>query len=123
MGIFEAASDRFLGGCGLHRMDWNLGTFDSGYWLRSTAQGHGFMREAVTLLTRLAFDELKANRVQIRMDTRNLRSRRVAEEVGYHFEGTLRMSIPSSDGRPGDQHVFALTPEDYRNLNGVAWEG
>ena len=47
------------------------------------ATGHGYAREAVALLSRLAFDTLGANRVEIRCDAENTASRRVAEASGY----------------------------------------
>lgn len=116
MGIFERETGRLLGGCGLHRIDWAVRSFDVGYWLRTTAEGHGYMREAIQLLTNLAFDVLAANRVQIRMDVRNHRSRKVAEALGYVMEGTLRNSILGAENQPADQHMLSLTPEDYRRL-------
>ena len=116
VGVFEREGGRLLGGSGLHRIDWDLRTFEIGYWLRRTAEGKGYMREAVQLLTRLAFDTLEANRVETRMDTRNERSRRVPEGLWFVLEGTLRRSAPDAEGRPRDQHIYALIPEDYHRL-------
>ena len=116
MGVFERESGGFLGGTGLHRFDWSLRSFEIGYWLRRSAEGRGYMREAVAVLTRLAFDTLSANRVEIRMDPRNVRSRNVAERLGFILEGTLRNSLLDSDGVPRDQHVFALLPDNYQEL-------
>ena len=117
VGVFAREDGRLLGGSGLHRIDWELRTFEIGYWLRRTAGGRGYMREAVQLLTRLAFDALHANRVEIRMDVRNGRSRRVPEALGFVLEGTLRRSTADTEGRPRDQHIYALIPEDYRALD------
>ncbi len=114
--IVERESGRLLGGSGLHRMNWPLRTFEIGYWLRRGAEGRGYVSEAVQLLTRLAFDSLDANRVEIRMDTRNERSRRVAERLGFVLEGTLRRAAADADGRPTNVHVFALLPEEYWRL-------
>ena len=114
--VVERESERFLGGSGLHRMNWPLRTFEIGYWLRRGAEGQGFASETVQLLTRLAFDTLDANRVEIRMDTRNERSRRVAERLGFVLEGTLRRAAADVDGRPTSVHVFALLPEEYWRL-------
>ena len=75
------------------------------------------MTETVQVLTRLAFDHLQANRVEIRMDPENIRSRRVPERLGFVLEGTLRMIGPGPDGQPTDRHVFALIPEEYRRLD------
>ena len=117
VGIFERESSRFLGGSGLHRINWTLRTFEIGYWIRGTAEGHGYVGETVQLLTRLAFDTLGANRVEIRMHVDNVRSRRVAERLGYVLEGTLRRLLPDAEGRPTDRHIFSLIPEDYRALD------
>ena len=111
--IVERESGRLLGGSGLHRMNWPLRTFEIGYWLRRGAEGRGYVSEAVQLLTRLAFDTLDANRVEIRMDTRNERSRRVAERLGFVLEGTLRRAAADVHGRPTNMHVYALLPEEY----------
>ena len=115
-GVFERASGRLLGGAGLHRIDWELRSFDVGYWLRASAEGRGYMREALALLTRLAFEVLGANRVQVRMDVANARSRAVAEACGFAWEGTLRNCYLGPAGRPVDQHVLALVPAAYRAL-------
>jgi ribosomal-protein-serine acetyltransferase len=117
IGIFERSTGRYLGGSGLHRFDWSIRSFEIGYWIRRTAEGRGFVREAVQLLTRLAFDMLGANRVEIRMDPRNVRSRNVAEHLGYVLEGNLRNCSTDTAGLPADRHVFALTPADYRALD------
>ena len=76
------------------------------------------MQETVRLLTRLAFGQLAANRVSIRMDPRNGRSQRVAERAGFIFEGTLRNVTLDASGAPSDRHIYALTPETYARL---AW--
>ena len=115
-GIFAREDGRLLGGTGLHDIDWSLRTFEIGYWIRRTAVGRGYVSEAVQALTRLAFEQLGANRVQIRIQPRNERSRCVAEGLGFLLEGTLRRSAPGVDGTARDMHVYALIPEDYHNL-------
>ena len=116
VGVFEHQGGRLLGGSGLHRIDWDLRTFEIGYWLRRTAEGRGYMLETVQLLTCLAFGTLSANRVEIRMDTRNERSRAVPVKLGFTHEGTLRNALPDAEGRPRNVHVYALIPEEYRAL-------
>ncbi len=116
VGIFERETGRTLGGSGLHRIDWRIRRFEIGYWVRQDAEGHGYVRETVQLLTRLAFDDLDACRVEVRMDTANERSRRVPERLGFTLEATLRQAMAAPDGGPVDVHVFALLEEQYRAL-------
>jgi RimJ/RimL family protein N-acetyltransferase len=114
MFVWEAASDRFLGGIGLHPRDWGIGSFEIGYWLRRTAEGHGYMAEAVRLVTDYAFDHLAAHRVEIRCDARNRRSAAVAERLGFVREAHLRYNLRSVDGTIRDTLIYALTVDDPR---------
>jgi RimJ/RimL family protein N-acetyltransferase len=114
--IVERASGRIVGGSGMHRINWRSRLFEIGYWVSQDAEGRGYATESVQLLTRIAFDDLDANRVEIRMDVANARSRRVAERLGFVLEGTLRRALPGVDGEPVDVHVFGLLPDEYRAL-------
>lgn len=114
--IVERATGTIVGGSGLHRIDWAYRLFEIGYWISKAAEGRGYVLETVQLLTRLAFEQLDANRVELRINTRNLRSLRVAERAGYVLEGTLRRRLPTPDGTPADMHMLALLPEEYRRL-------
>jgi RimJ/RimL family protein N-acetyltransferase len=113
VGIFERDGPRLLGGSGLHRIDWSLRSFEIGYWIRATAESRGYVSEAVQLLTSLAFEQLEAHRVEIRIDPRNTRSRAVAERTGFVLEGCLRSCVMDSDGQPADRLVFSMTRQDY----------
>ncbi len=114
VGIWEAATGRYLGGSSYHPPDWDARTFEIGYWLRASAEGHGYMSEAVRLLVDYAFDQLAANRVCITCDARNTRSAAVARRLGFHLEGRLRNHMWSTEGQPRDRLIFALIPDDPR---------
>lgn len=116
VGIFRRTDGRFLGSSGFHGIRWEIPTFEIGYWVRTSAEGQGYVSETVRLLTRLAFDTLQANRVEIRADPRNVRSCRVAERLGFRLEGTLRRCDVGTDGLPADRNVYALIREEYANL-------
>jgi len=120
VGIFERASGRLLGGSGLMRNNWRIRSFEIGYWLRDAAVGHGYATETVQVLTRFAFDGLDANRVHLRVDPRNRRSRAIPERLGFVYEGRLRNDASSVAGEPRDTDVFALVPEDFRRLSWAA---
>lgn len=104
--IHESAS-RFLGTCSLVRMNWRVRCFEIGYWLRTSASGHGYMTEAVSGITEFARDYLDANRIEIRCDTRNLASRGVAERSGYHLEAILRRNFLDPVGQLQDDCLYA----------------
>ncbi|MGI9146282.1 MAG: GNAT family N-acetyltransferase [Chloroflexota bacterium] len=107
-GVFEHANGGYLGQSAFHHIDWKVPTFELGYWLRRSAEGHGYMREAVGLMSRLAFDQLGARRIEARVNPRNLRSRRVLEALGWECEGRLRQCARDAEGVLIDVDVFAL---------------
>ena len=118
LGIFDAQTGGYLGRTGMHDPDWSLCSFEIGYWIRPTAEGRGYVGEAVGLLVRLAFEHLNARRLEIRCDAANERSRRVAEKTGFILEGTLRNDSLTVGGEPRSTLVFSLIPEDYARLVG-----
>jgi len=105
--LFEKQSGRVVGGSGLHEPDWRVPKFEIGYWVRSCFAGRGFVTEAVDAIAGLAFAELEAQRVEIRMSAANERSRRVAERVGFELEGVLRNESRHVDGSLRDSMVWA----------------
>lgn len=109
--MFERAADgaegAFVGGTGLHRIDWSVPRLEIGYWRRAGFEGRGLVAEAVRALARMAFDALGARRVEIRMDPRNACSVRVAERAGFTFEGVLRQDSVDVKGAGRDTRVYA----------------
>jgi RimJ/RimL family protein N-acetyltransferase len=115
-GIWERATGRYLGGTGLHRIDWEVPSFEIGYWLRKSAVGNGFMTEAVRLLCALAFETLGANRVHIQAAAGNLKSAAIPPRLGFVLESTQRNAKRISTGELVDMLVFAMTPTEYKEV-------
>ncbi len=118
VGVWERADGRFVGGAGLHPSDWDVPSFEIGYWLRASAQGFGYMTETVLLLCGLAFDTFGANRVFIRCDARNQRSANVARRLGLTHEATFRNEARDPAGNLRDTLYFSLTPQQHAQLRG-----
>lgn len=113
LAFFDRNTRRFLGGTGLHRIDWNVRAFEIGYWIRASAQGHGYVTETAHLLTQMAFEVLEAKRVSITVAVANTRSAAVPKRLGFALEGTLRNSIKDANGNLHDRLVFGMTPQDW----------
>jgi RimJ/RimL family protein N-acetyltransferase len=111
--ILSAETGAYLGHCGLHYPDWDVRSFEIGYWLRESASGHGYMTEAIGGLTRYAFEKLRARRIEIRCDPNNLRSAAVAERNGYTLEGRLRNARLTPEGTLRDTLVYGMTEGDF----------
>lgn len=115
LGIFDRATGGFLGGSGLHRIDWDARCFEIGYWIAAEHEGQGYVTEAAGAIAAFAFDELRAERVEIRLDAANARSQAVPERLGFRHEGTLRSNARAVGGELRDTEIYALIRSDERS--------
>lgn len=116
MGIWRLTDGALLGSCGIHRIDWTIPAMESGYWLRPDAEGNGYVSEAVRLIVDFVFGPLRAERLEIRCDSLNVRSAAVPPRVGFILEAELRHSRRNTDNKLGDTMVFAMTRGDFESL-------
>lgn len=112
IGIWDRESKQYLGNILLRPHNWAIPFFEIGYWLRNSAEGKGYMTEAVQLLKDVVREQLGARRVMLRIDERNQRSIAVAERLHFQREGTLRNQERAADGTLRNMVIFALTPSD-----------
>ena len=79
-------------------------------------RGRGLGADAVVAISRHLFDDEGAHRVQLTTDVENAPMRRVAERLGFTFEGVLRSFMPETDG-PHDYAMYGFTRNDYEERN------
>ncbi|RKQ30909.1 GNAT family N-acetyltransferase [Oceanobacillus halophilus] len=110
--IFQRENGIFIGSTGLHRIDWAVRKFEIGYWIDTRYSGKGYMTEAVEGVTTFAFYALLANRVEMRIDSENKKSRAIPERLGYNLEGILRKnSIGNKHADLRDTCIYAKVRE------------
>jgi ribosomal-protein-serine acetyltransferase len=107
------AGDRIVGVVGFHGIDWANRSASIGYWLSEDEQGRGTMTEAVRALVEHAFTQWKLNRVEIRADIENVRSRAVPERLGFHQEGVLRQAYRVNENRYSDDAVYSMLAAEW----------
>jgi len=110
---FLKDTGKFVLNAGLHPRNWRVPKFEIGYWCRTSMLGNGYVTEVVRELTAAAFYEMAAKRVEIRCDSRNQRSRRVAEGAGYRLEAELRCDDRANDDSLRDTSVYVLLADDF----------
>ena len=113
-------TETLVGSSGLHRIDWGVPKFEIGYWCRTRFAGQGYVTEAVRGISAFAFEALGARRLEIRCDSRNLPSARVAERAGFQLEGELRNNELDTSGHLRNTLVYAMIPEEYEAAKGPA---
>ncbi len=84
-----------------------------GYWLAADAQGRGTMTLALTALVDHAFTAWGMHRVELQAAVGNVRSRAVAERLGFVHEGVLR-EAERFETRYADLDVFSVLEPEWR---------
>jgi RimJ/RimL family protein N-acetyltransferase len=84
--------EELLGGAVLFQYDAAAATVELGSWVTARAEGKGITAACCRALLALARGELMVERIEWRSAPGNLRSRWLAERLGFRFEGTLRSS-------------------------------
>ena len=88
-----------------------------GYWIDEAKAGQNLVPEAVVILTRFAFEELRLHRLQIAIIPRNARSRRVMEKLCYREEGVAERYL-EINGVWEDHVRYAITVEEWAQRKG-----
>jgi RimJ/RimL family protein N-acetyltransferase len=88
--VVDADSGEFLGTVGIRRHAVDVGRWDVGYLVAPWARRRGVATRAARLISRFAFEELGAERIEICAEPANEASQRVAERAGFTREGILR---------------------------------
>jgi RimJ/RimL family protein N-acetyltransferase len=100
-----------IGAIGLHDRDATMR--EVGFWAAPWARGRGVMTDAARLVCRWGFDELGLGRIEWWANVGNTASRRVADKLGFQFEGTCRARILHR-GERVDGWVAGLLPGELR---------
>jgi RimJ/RimL family protein N-acetyltransferase len=88
-------------------------------WCTPAFQGSPAMREAVYLMLRHAFEDLKSRRVEWKCHLHNVRSRKAAVKFGFKFEGVFRQHTIFK-GTNRHTAWFAMTDGDWKGSEGRA---
>jgi RimJ/RimL family protein N-acetyltransferase len=110
--FFDKKSGSLVGGSGLHDANWDLRSFEIGYWGHSNFAGHGLITEGVSALSDYALDSLNASRVFLTTDEMNIASWKLAERAGFELEGTLRSDRRNLAGTLRNTRVYSRIPHN-----------
>jgi ribosomal-protein-alanine N-acetyltransferase len=83
-----------------------------GYWIDQARAGNGYVPEALVVVSRFAFEDLRLHRIQVAIIPRNRASRRVVEKLGLRDEGVAQRYL-AINGRWEDHIRYALTAEEW----------
>jgi RimJ/RimL family protein N-acetyltransferase len=104
--VVDADTGEVLGACGVIWRSPEQGVSEIGYWTRRDVRSRGVASRAVCLAAGWFLGDLGGERMELRADTRNAASIRVAEKAGFTREGVIRSA--RTNARDGTRVDFAL---------------
>jgi N-acetyltransferase len=88
-------------------------------WYAAEAQSTQVNPESKLLLLEFSFESLDCNRVQLKTDERNERSRRAMAKMGAQFEGVLRNYQTRDDGFCRNTAMFSVTRQEWPEVKAL----
>ncbi|MBU1702862.1 GNAT family N-acetyltransferase [Patescibacteria group bacterium] len=108
LAIILKATDQLIGGISLHTNNNPLTSEAAlGYVLNKDYWGNGIIPEASKTILNFGFKKCKLNRIFATCEPDNIRSKRVLEKIGMHFEGHLHGHMKIK-GKWRDSLLFAI---------------
>lgn len=114
-GMVDKDSHGLLGLIGMHRIDRVNKRVEIGYWLGKEHWGKGITSEAVRLVVRYAFKDMKLQKVVARVWHPNIASAILLKKCGFKQEGVLRRQT-FRNNRWYDEFMFGILKEEYRPI-------
>lgn len=121
--IISNKTQEIIGSIGVYTIDWEVLKFEIGYWIKTSAVGNGYAREAANALTRFLFTYFNANRIEMQTDSDNQKSINIPLSLNFEHEATLKKSYINNSGNLVDTEIFVkfdlknLPPLDIRYSN------
>jgi [ribosomal protein S5]-alanine N-acetyltransferase len=103
--IVSKPTGEFLGCCGLHGED-KIRTPDLGIWIKKSAHGRGYGREAIHTLVRWSWHNIDLDYLMYPVDRQNRASCKIPESLGGAVIKELKMETPT--GKVLDLLVYKI---------------
>jgi RimJ/RimL family protein N-acetyltransferase len=113
--VIENAQGQAVGSITAHHCDRRAGTFEYGVAIKSEHQRQGYAAEAIKLVLRYFFDELRYQKVTVQIHSDNPASIQLHEKLGFQLEGRLRRVV-YNHGEYFDGLMYGLTVEEFRAM-------
>ncbi len=85
-------------------------------WIGREFQGTGLNAHMKFLMLRHAFEKMQFEKVEFRIDERNIWSRKAVEKLGATLEGVLRKDVYLTDGYKRNTCCYGILLEEWPGI-------
>lgn len=111
--IETLTAGQHVGSIDTHHCDVRVGKFEYGISVREQYRGNGFASEAVLLVLRYYFQELRYQKCDVGVFDFNDDSAKLHEKLGFVLEGRRRRATYTG-GEFHDMLLYGITAEEFR---------
>jgi RimJ/RimL family protein N-acetyltransferase len=115
--IYDHKSNKVAGCTRLTDIDWKDERGQIGAtWIGESWRGTGLNRAMKYEILTYGFETLGLNRIEFRVDERNMRSRRAVMGIGAHQEGILRQHMKTHDGFLRNTVFYSILKSEWPRI-------
>ncbi|TDY12519.1 GNAT family N-acetyltransferase [Meridianimaribacter flavus] len=115
--IYDKQKQKFTGSTRFGHINWDNKTLHIGWtWIGREFQGSGLNTNMKFLMLQYAFETLAFEKVEFRIDERNIRSRKAVEKLGATLEGILRRDVVLKDGFRRNTCCYGILKDEWPTI-------
>lgn len=115
--IFDKQKMSYAGSTRYMNIHWKNKVLHIGStWIGKSFQGTGLNTQMKYLMLENAFEQMDFEKVEFRIDERNLKSRKAVEKLGAVLEGILRQDVYLTDGFKRNTCCYGILKAEWQNL-------
>ncbi len=117
--VFLKETNEIVGATSYGNIDWEEHGIEIGWtWLGKKYIGSGINKHMKFLMLKHAFETMEIERLELRTDEENIRSRKAMEKIGAKHDGTLRSHRSTQGGRRRNTVVYSIIKSEWDQLKG-----
>lgn len=122
--IYDKTKKEYAGSTRFGQIDWKNKVLHIGWtWIGRQFQGTGLNKNMKFLMLKYAFEVMDFEKVEFRIDERNVQSRKAIEKIGATLEGILRSNTVMLDGFRRNTCCYAILKEEWPEINVRCFRG
>ena len=122
--IYDKTKNAYAGSTRFGLINWQNKVLHIGWtWIGREFQSTGLNKNMKFLMLQYAFETLEFEKVEFRIDERNVRSRKAVEKLGATLEGILRSDTLMNNGFRRNTCCYGILKSEWLRIKRTVFEG
>lgn len=120
--IYDKIKQAYAGSTRYGLINWKNKVLHIGWtWIGHDFQGTDLNKHMKFLMLQYAFESIKFEKIEFRIDERNMKSRKAVEKIGATLEGILRKDTVMLDGFRRSTCCYGIMKEEWEYLKATVF--